>query len=63
MLAPESLPAMKKHNPPPPPRPTRGTPICPRCLNADRTEEEDQTGSSTRWFVCERCGLRFSIKP
>jgi len=29
----------------------------------DRSEEEDQTGSSQRWFVCDRCGLRYPAPP
>jgi DNA-directed RNA polymerase subunit M/transcription elongation factor TFIIS len=36
---------------------------CPKCQRNDRVEEEDQSGSSSRWFVCERCGIRFSLKP
>jgi hypothetical protein len=36
---------------------------CPRCHRNDRVEEEDQGGSSSRWFVCERCGTRFSAPP
>jgi len=36
-------------------------PACPRCLRADQVEEEEQSGSSQRWFVCNRCGLAFSM--
>ena len=38
----------------------RQLPPCPKCHHPDRVEEEDQSGSSDRWFVCVRCGLRFS---
>jgi hypothetical protein len=38
-------------------------PPCPRCRRIDRTEEEEQTGSSQRWFLCERCGLRYPSVP
>jgi uncharacterized protein YbaR (Trm112 family) len=34
-------------------------PACPKCKRTDRAEEEDQTGSSRRWFVCDRCGIRY----
>jgi len=34
-------------------------PPCPRCHRIDQAEEEDQTGSSARWFVCARCGTRY----
>jgi len=30
-------------------------PACPRCQSEQR-EEQEQTGSSARWFVCLRCG-------
>jgi transposase-like protein len=36
------------------------TPPCPKCKRADRTEEEDQSGSSTQWYVCGRCGMRYT---
>jgi DNA-directed RNA polymerase subunit M/transcription elongation factor TFIIS len=38
-------------------------PPCPKCKRADRTELEEQTGSSTRWFICDRCGTRFTAPP
>jgi hypothetical protein len=37
----------------------RPLPPCPKCRRADRVEEEDQSGSSARWFACLRCGMRF----
>lgn len=36
---------------------------CPKCRRVDRVDEEEQTGSSNRWFVCARCGTRFSVPP
>src|ERR1700716_3438422 len=46
--------------PPPslPPQSSQPIPPCPKCHRIDRSEEEEQTGSSTRWFICERCGIR-----
>ena len=35
-------------------------PPCPTCQRTDRVEEEDQSGSSSRWFVCTRCGRRYT---
>jgi hypothetical protein len=35
------------------------TPLCPRCRRTD-VDEEEQTGSSKRWFVCNWCGHRFA---
>jgi hypothetical protein len=37
------------------------TPPCPRCHRIDQTEEEEQSGSSARWFVCHRCGIRYTF--
>jgi hypothetical protein len=39
------------------------TPPCPKCHLTDRAEPEEQTGSSASWFVCDRCGIRFTIPP
>jgi hypothetical protein len=36
---------------------------CPRCGRSDRVEEEEQSGSSARWFTCARCGLRYTRLP
>jgi hypothetical protein len=38
-------------------------PPCPECHRIDRLEEEDQSGSSARWFICVRCGRRFTAPP
>jgi len=38
-------------------------PICPRCKKADYLEEEEQSGSAQRWFVCSRCGTMVSVSP
>jgi hypothetical protein len=38
-------------------------PACPKCHKADRVEEEEQSGSSSRWFLCARCGTRFTRAP
>ena len=38
-------------------------PVCPKCRRNTHVEEEDTTGSSSRWFVCARCGIRFSVPP
>jgi DNA-directed RNA polymerase subunit M/transcription elongation factor TFIIS len=51
---------------PPPSLPTASPPPippCPKCHRIDRSEEEEQTGSSTRWFVCDRCGIRYTLPP
>jgi transposase-like protein len=32
-----------------------GVPSCPRCKNTAGVVEEEQTGSSLRWFVCRLC--------
>jgi DNA-directed RNA polymerase subunit M/transcription elongation factor TFIIS len=51
---------------PPPSLPTQSPqpiPPCPKCHRIDRSEEEEQTGSSTRWFVCDRCGIRYTLPP
>jgi DNA-directed RNA polymerase subunit M/transcription elongation factor TFIIS len=34
-------------------------PPCPKCRRIDRAEEEEQTGSSARWFTCTHCGFRY----
>jgi predicted RNA-binding Zn-ribbon protein involved in translation (DUF1610 family) len=34
-------------------------PPCPKCKRIDRAEQEEQTGSSNQWYVCERCGVRY----
>jgi len=41
------------------------TPIspCPKCHRIDQAEEEEQSGSSRRWFVCNRCGIRYPSLP
>jgi len=36
------------------------SPSCPRCKRADSSDEESQTGSSARWFVCNYCGMRYT---
>jgi hypothetical protein len=33
---------------------------CPKCRRIDRAEEEEQSGSSGRWFLCARRGLRYT---
>jgi hypothetical protein len=38
----------------------RPIPPCPKCHRIDQAEEEEQTGSSDRWFLCARCGMRYS---
>jgi hypothetical protein len=38
-------------------------PICPRCKKSDYLEEEEQSGSAQRWFVCTRCGTLVSVSP
>ena len=51
---------------PPPSLPTASPPPIPpypKCHRIDRSEEEEQTGSSTRWFVCDRCGIRYTLPP
>jgi len=51
---------------PPPSLPTASPPPippCPKCHRIDRSEEEEQTCSSTRWFVCDRCGIRYTLPP
>jgi hypothetical protein len=37
------------------------TPPCPKCRRFDLAEEEDQGGSSARWFICSRCGVRYTL--
>jgi hypothetical protein len=39
---------------------TKVIPPCPKCHRIDHVEEEDQSGSSGRWFLCDRCGMRYS---
>jgi DNA-directed RNA polymerase subunit M/transcription elongation factor TFIIS len=36
---------------------------CPKCGRRDGVEQEEQSGSSARWFVCARCGLRYTRLP
>jgi hypothetical protein len=38
-------------------------PPCPKCHRIDLVEPEDQSGSSARWFICNRCGTRFTSPP
>src|SRR5262245_20851501 len=46
-----------------PNRPAPATaPSCPRCRTS-HIEEEDQSGSSARWFVCNGCGHRWQFRP
>ena len=35
-------------------------PPCIKCHRVDRVEEEEQSGSSDRWFLCTRCGIRYT---
>jgi len=42
---------------------SRAIPPCPKCGRADQAEEEDQSGSSERWFMCARCGIRYTAPP
>jgi hypothetical protein len=39
------------------------SPSCPKCKRPDGTEAEEQSGSSASWFVCNRCGTRFTAPP
>jgi len=39
----------------------RRTPPCPVCRRIDLVEEEEQSGSSRRWFICGRCGRRYPM--
>jgi len=36
-------------------------PACPRCHRNDQVEEEEQSGSSQRWFICNRCHQPFVL--
>jgi hypothetical protein len=47
----------------PPEPPVVDGPICPRCKTAAYLEEEEQSGSAQRWFVCNRCGTMVSVSP
>jgi len=47
----------------PPAPPAIDPPTCPRCKTADYLEEEEQSGSAQRWFVCNRCGTMVSVSP
>jgi hypothetical protein len=38
-------------------------PPCIKCQRVDRVEEEEQSGSSARWFLCTRCGVRYAAVP
>ena len=38
-------------------------PRCPKCDRSDHAEEEEQSGSSRRWFLCTWCGLRYTRVP
>jgi hypothetical protein len=38
-------------------------PSCPKCLRNHHVEEEQQSGSSDRWFLCAMCGTRFNVPP
>jgi hypothetical protein len=51
-----------KPPPPAPERPDQRVPPCPKCHRNDRVDEEDQSGSSSRWFLCDRCGIRYPAK-
>jgi hypothetical protein len=35
-------------------------PACPTCHQSDRVEEEEQSNSSSGWFLCARCSARFA---
>jgi hypothetical protein len=35
-------------------------PPCIKCQRVDRIEEDEQSGSSDRCFLCTRCGIRYS---
>ena len=47
--------AMTAHPPP--------CPACPRCLRLTSVEEDENTSSSLRWFVCRLCGHCWSAAP
>jgi hypothetical protein len=47
--------AVTVHPPPLPP--------CPRCLRLTGVEEDENTGSSLRWFICRLCGHCWSAAP
>src|SRR5262245_2200075 len=42
-------------------RPATGPPSCSRC-GSHHADEEDQSGSSARWFVCNACGHRWQLQ-
>ena len=39
---------------------TKSIPPCPTCRKSDWVDEEEQNGSSQRWFVCNQCGRRYA---
>ena len=38
-------------------------PPCPRCHQLAGVEEEENAGSSRRWFICRLCGHCWSAAP
>src|SRR3954463_16172839 len=38
-------------------------PACPRCHSTAHVEEEEQSGSSQRWYICLRCQQPFRPAP
>ena len=39
------------------------TPPCPACHRIDRVQREEHPGASAQWFVCGRCGRRYTAPP
>src|SRR5438477_9556480 len=40
---------------------TTPIPPCPSCHRINHVEEEEQSGSSSRWFSCASCGTHYPM--